>query len=147
MTEKTSKKRYFRLMYGRTLRYFGSALPLCAIVGALYGDRLRFVFALCAAGGAFLCWGWFTYLCFTGWRLFGLDRTPGAKHVPFFHRREKKRIRPSFAMKEEDFDDDLSHAITLREEELDEYHRVRARWLARAFCGALLIAVSFFIRL
>lgn len=35
----------------------------------------------------------------------------------------------------------------LVEPDIYEYHRVRARWLARAFCGALLIAVSFFIRL
>ena len=144
--EKEREKRYLRLIYAKTLRYFAGALVLCAIVGSLYGDRLRFIFALCATGGLFLCWGWFTYLRFTGWRLFGLGQAPEAKPVPFFHRREKKRPRPSFAMREDDFDDDLSRATTLREEDFDAYHQAKARWLARALCGGLLIAASLFIR-
>lgn len=144
--DKTQRKRYLWLIYSRSLRYFSTALMLCAVVAALYGDRLHFVFALCAAGGILLAWGWFGYLHLTGFRLPGLKSTPGKQKVPYILRREKKRPhRPAFAMENDDFDDDLVQATTVREAEFSLRQAKMARILARLVCGALLFLISFFI--
>lgn len=143
MTE--TRKSWLRLLYAKTLRYFGTALAVCALIGGLFGDQLHFVFALCAVGGLALVWGWFTFLRADGMRLPGFGRMRETKKVPFFHQREKRLFRPSFAMKNEDFDDDLNLATTLREDQFDERLQNRARWLSRMLCGALLIGVSFLI--
>ena len=63
-------KRYIRLIYTKAFRYLGAVLVLCALIGGIYGNRLHFVFASCAAGSGFLCWGWFTHLKRTGFKLF-----------------------------------------------------------------------------
>ena len=80
--DKAQRKKFIRLVYAKTLRYFASALVLSAIIASFYGDRLHFVFALCALGGVFLAWGWFTYLYATGMRLPGWKTKPGKKKVP-----------------------------------------------------------------
>lgn len=48
-------KRYIRLIYTKAFWYLGAVLVLCALIGGIYGDRLYFVFASCAAGSGFLC--------------------------------------------------------------------------------------------
>ena len=144
--DKAQQKKYIRLIYGKTLRYFATALVLCAVVAAFYGDRLRFVFALCAAGGVFLAWGWFTWLHATGMRLPGFKSKPGKKKVPYILRREKQKPhRPAFAMDNDDFDDDLISATTAREEEFPKHLREKARSFSRMACGILLFLVSFLI--
>ena len=54
--DKAQRKKFIRLVYAKTLRYFAIALVLSAIIASFYGDRLHFVFALCALGGIFLAW-------------------------------------------------------------------------------------------
>ena len=144
--DKAQQKKYIRLIYGKTLRYFASALVLCAVVAAFYGDRLRFVFALCAAAGVFLAWGWFTWLYVTGMRLPGFKSKPGKKKVPYILRREKQKAhRPAFAMDNDDFDDDLVNATTAREEEFPKHLQQKARAFSRIACAILLFLVSFLI--
>ena len=145
--DKAQRKKYIRLIYTKALRYFATALVLCAIVAAFYGDRLRFVFALCAVGGVFLAWGWFTYLHLTGFRLPGLGTPPEKKKVPYILRKEKHRVhKPAFAMTNDDFDDDLVSATTVREAEFSKPQAQQARAWARVICGALLFLVSFLIQ-
>ena len=105
--DKAQRKKFIRLVYAKTLRYFAIALVLSAIIASFYGDRLHFVFALCALGGIFLAWGWFTYLHATGMRLPGWKTKPGKKKVPYILRKEKQKMhKPAFAMDNDDFDDD-----------------------------------------
>ena len=145
--DKAQRKKYIRLIYTKTLRYFATALVLCAIVAAFYGDRLRFIFALCAAGGVFLAWGWFTYLQMTGFRLPGLKGKPGKQKVPYILRKEKQKVhKPAFAMDNDDFDDDLVDATTVREAEFSKAQVQLARIWSRIICGGLLFLVSFVIQ-
>ncbi len=145
--DKAQRKKFIRLIYSKTLRYFTTALMLCAIAASFYGDRLRFIFALCAAGGVFLAWGWFTYLHATGFRLFGLKGKPGKKNVPYVLRREKEKPhRPAFAMENDAFDDDLVDATSAREEEFTKAQVAMARTWSRLACAALLFLVSFLIQ-
>lgn len=145
--DKAQRKKFIRLVYAKTLRYFASALVICAIVAAFYGDRLRFVFALCAAGGVFLAWGWFTYLHAAGMGLPGWKTKPGKQKVPYILRRDKQKLhRPAFAMDNDDFDDDLVDATTAREEEFDQPWRQKARVFSRLLCAALLFLASFVIK-
>ena len=143
-----TKNAYFRMVYARALRYLGGALVLAAVVGGLYQSRLYFVFACCAFGFSFLCWAWFSYMRQTGLRVFGFRPEGQAAKTPYVHRKDKEQRphRPSFAMDNMDFDDDLVRATTLDEELFDERRRGRARALARAACGVLLILVSFAVR-
>lgn len=145
--DKTQRKKFIRLVYAKTLRYFASALVLSAIIASFYGDRLHFVFALCALGGVFLAWGWFTYLYATGMRLPGWKTKPGKKKVPYILRKEKQKVhKPAFAMDNDDFDDDLVHATTAREEEFSKPWRDKARVFSRILCAILLFLVSFVIK-
>ncbi len=145
--DKAQRKKYIRLIYTKSLRYFATALVLCAVVAAFYGDRLRFVFALCAAGGVFLAWGWFTYLHLTGFHLPGFGRVSRRPKVPYILRKDKQPVhKPSFAMTNDDFDDDLVDATTVREAEFSDGQIKLARALSRLACGLLLFAVSFVIK-
>lgn len=145
--DKAQQKKYIRLIYGKTLRYFATALVLCAVVAAVYGDRLYFVFALCAAGGVFLAWGWFTWLHAAGMRLPGFGGKPGKRKVPYILRRQKQKThRPAFAMDNDDFDDDLVNATTAREEEFPKPLQQKARVLSRIACAVMLFLISFLIR-
>ena len=47
-------KRYIRLIYTKAFRYLGAVLVLCALIGGIYGNRLHFVFASCAAGSVMM---------------------------------------------------------------------------------------------
>ena len=146
--EALQKKRYFRLIYAKALHYFAYALAASAFIAGLYGGvRLYFVFALCAAGCAFLAWSWFTHLHAAGF--FHGDAWKKKRRrprVPYLHRRDKTKLRrPSFAMDNTDFDDDLVSATACNEAEFEPEQQERARVLARAACGLLLILVSLVI--
>ncbi|MEA5039119.1 MAG: hypothetical protein VB086_04695 [Clostridiaceae bacterium] len=139
-----TKRRYLRLIYARALHYLGGALVLAAIVAGLYHSRVYFVFACCAFGFAFFCWAWFSYMRLTGLRMFGFHPDRDTKRVPYVHRRFKERRphRPSFAMGNAEFDDDLVRATSADEELFSERQSVLARVWARVVCGALLVFVS-----
>ena len=145
--DKAQRKKFIRLVYAKTLRYFSTALVLSAVIAAFYRDRLHFVFALCAMGGIFLAWGWFTYLHATGMRLPGWKTKPGRQKVPYILRREKNKThRPAFAMHNDDFDDDLVNATTAREEDFSKPWQEKARVFSRLLCAVLLFLVSFVIK-
>jgi len=145
--DKAQRKKFIRLVYAKALRYFASSLVISAIVASLYGDRLHFVFALCALGGIFFAWGWFTYLHATGMRLPGWRTKSEKKKVPYILRKEKQKIhKPAFAMDHDDFDDDLVNATTAREEEFPKPWQDKARVFSRLLCAALLFLVSFVIK-
>lgn len=145
--DKTQRKKFIRLVYTRTLRYFATALVICAVIAAFYRDRLHFVFALCAVGGVFLAWGWFTYLHATGMRLPGFGSRPKQKKVPYVLRKEKQTLhKPAFAMTNDDFDDDLVDATTVREAEFSKPWQQKARVFSRLLCAVLLFLVSFVIK-
>lgn len=144
--EKAQRKRYIRLIYAKALRCFSAALVICAIAATLCGDRLHFVFALCAIGGILFAWSWFGYMHLTGFLLPGLKSTPGRQKVPYILRREKRRLhRPAFAMENDDFDDDLVQATSIQEGAFSHRQTQLARILARLLCGVLLFLLSFFI--
>lgn len=146
--DKALKKRYMRLIYAGAFRYLGIVLVLCAIIGALYKSRMYFVFALCAGGGFFIAWGWFTYLAITGMKVPGFGKLPQQKKkVPYMYRKDKSSHRkPSFAMSSEDFDDDLNDGVSLSEDDFTEDQQKRIRMWRRLACGALLFLISFIIK-
>ena len=94
-----------------------------------------------------ICWGWFTYLKMTGMRFFRRGTENGKPKVPYLHRRfkEKKPHRPSFRMDSADFDDDLTSATMVSEEQFPLKQQNAAAAIARAACGVLLVILSFFI--
>ena len=146
--EAIQRKRYFRLIYSKTLSYFAWALVGSALVAGIYGERVYFVFALCAAGCVVLAWSWFTHLRAEGFRLPAFWARKAKRSVPYIHRRDKTKLhRPSFAMDNTDFDDDLVSATACNEEEFERKQRDKARVLARAACGLLLFLVSLAIKL
>ena len=145
--ERNQKKKFIRLVYTRTLRYFSVSLVLSAVIAAFYGDRLHFVFALCAMGGVFLAWGWFTYLRAVEMRLPGFGHRTEWKKVPYILRKEKQKLhKPAFAMTNDDFDDDLVNATTAREEEFSKPWQEKGRVFSRILCAVLLFLVSFVIK-
>ena len=141
------KKRYFRLICQRTFRYLGTALVIAMLTGTLLGGGIYMVSALCAAGFVMICWGWFTYLKMTGMRPFGHSFGKVKPKVPWMHRRfrENRPHRPSFRMDSADFDDDLTSATMVSEEDFSEKQQDAARAIARVVCGVLLVILSFFI--
>ena len=141
------KKRYFRLICQRTFRDLGTALVIAMLTGTLLGGGIYMVSALCAAGFVMICWGWFTYLKMTGMRPFGRSFGKVKPKVPWLHRRfrENRPHRPSFRMDSADFDDDLTSATMVSEEDFSEKQQDAARAIARAVCGVLLVILSFFI--
>lgn len=145
--EAAQQKRYLRLIYAKALRYFAFALTASALIAGLYGGvRAYFVFALCAAGCAFLAWSWFAHLRAAGFRLPGLGKRKEKRRVPYVHRRDKTKLhRPSFAMDNADFDDDLVPATACNAEEFEPEQRERVLVLARAACGLLVLLVSLII--
>ena len=70
-----TKSRSRRLIYALSMRYLGIALVCCAAAGGAFRSRMYFVFSLCAAGGIFLAWGWFSYLAVTGLKVPGRPPT------------------------------------------------------------------------
>ena len=142
--EKTS----FRLaLMRRTFSYIGIGLVCSALVGGLYGDRLHFVWALCAAGAILFAMGWFEYLRATDSlpRLFRKKRQK--PKTPYVWRKEKqsKHHKPSFMQNAEDFEDDLTPYTTADEEIFSAKLRSRAIIISRMTAGALLFLASFII--
>jgi len=141
------KRRFFRLIYRRTFHDLGTALVIALLLGTLLGGGFYLVSALCAAGFVQIAWGWFTHLKRSGMRPWGRLSAPKKPKVPWLHQRLKQqRIhRPSFRMDSADFDDDLTSATIVNEEDFSERQQLLAASIARAASGALLVLFSFFI--
>ena len=147
--QQDERKKYTRLIYKSTFRYLGVLLVISLLIGTLLGGGIYMVHALCAFGFVMICWGWFTYLKMTGMRPFGRNPNKKKAKVPYFHKKEKgqKPHRPSFRMDSKDFDDDLTSATVAAEEEFTEKQADKARAIARAACGIIMVIISFFIPL
>lgn len=141
------RKRFFRLIFGRTFRCLGIALVISLVAGTLLGGGFYTVSALCACGFVMIAWGWFTHLKKTGMQPFGRSSAAKKTSVPWMHRRFKNRRthRPSFRMDSADFDDDLTSATMVSEEKFDEKQQLTAAAVSRVICGVLLVIFSFFI--
>ena len=141
------KRRYTRLIYAGTFKWFAVGLVISVMIGALYGDQMYTVWALCAVGSVFISWGWFIYLRLDGMRIFGFKPNPKERKVPYFHQRfkEKRPYRPAFRKDSADFDDDLNDATLIDAERFTERQQEMARVLERVIAGGLLFAVSFHI--
>ena len=147
--EGEEKKRFWRYVYALAFRYFGASLVCCAIIAGIARSRVYFVFALCAAGGVFLAWGWFTHLKNTGFKLEGAGELPKTKkRAPYMLRRDKTRWqKPAFARTNEDFEDDISDRTAVSAEAFSAGLQGTARMIARFACSALLFAASLLVRL
>lgn len=143
--DKRDRQQYIRLIYGRTFSYLGIMCVIALLVGALLGGGVFMVNAMCAFGFVMLCWGWFTYLKMTGMRPFRLRTREKKAKIPYILRRfkEKKWHKPSFRMESEDFDDDLTSSTVAKEENFTQKQVDTARAIARAVCGAIMVAISF----
>lgn len=143
----SERKRYLRLVYARTFKWLAAGLVLSAVIGALYGDRMYTVWALCAVGSVFVCWGWFIYLRLDGMRVFGFKPNPKQKKVPYIHQRfkEKRPYRPAFRKDSADFDDDLNDATLVDAERFTERQQEMVRVWERIVAGVLLVLLSFVI--
>lgn len=141
------KRRYTRLIYAGTFKWFAVGLVISVMIGALYGDQMYTVWALCAVGSVFISWGWFIYLRLDGMRIFGFKPNPKERKVPYFHQRfkEKRPYRPAFRKDSADFDDDLNDATLIDAERFTERQQEMARVLERVIAGVLLSAVSFLV--
>ncbi|GEM_PF-433606 len=143
-----TKSRSRRLIYALSMRYLGIALVCCAAAGGAFRSRMYFVFSLCAAGGIFLAWGWFSYLAVTGLKVPGAGSLPKARpDVPYSLRQKKRRWqKPAFARTDADFEDDLTARTHVSEGEFDELQLRAVRIRARLLCSAALFALSLIIR-
>lgn len=141
------KRKYIRLTYACTCKWLAVGLVLSAIIGALYGDRMYTVWALCAVGSVLVCWGWFIYLRLDGMRIFGFKPNPKQKNVPYIHRRfkKKKSYRPAFRKDSSDFDDDLNDVTLVDAGSFTERQQEMVRVWERVVAGVLLIIISFLI--
>ena len=147
--EEQEKKHFRRVILRRTMSYTGIGLVTAALVGGLYGDRLHFTWALCAAGGLFLAWGWFTYLAsdpssvLSRWKMKRKNKT----EVPYALRRgeaKKHPAKPAFLRGNEDFDDDLAARTAVDWEILSGKEKTKALIASRIAAAALLFLISLF---
>ncbi len=143
-----AEKRTYRLILTRrTFACLGTALVLSAVVGGLYGDRMHFVWSLCAAGAILIALGWWEYLKVTETLHFLKKRKAKKVKAPFSLRKNKGSTahKPAFLQKAEDFEDDLTPQTTADEELFSEKERQYALVLSRIAAGVLLLITSFFI--
>lgn len=141
------KKTLRLIIFRRTFSYLGTGLVCSAVVGGLYGDRLHFIWALCAAGALLFAFGWLEYLKMTD-------------SLPFFHRSKRKKVKtpyiwrdkkqqkrhkPAFMQNAEDFEDDLTPETTPDMEMLSQKRRSAVLIVSRMIAGVLLILISFVI--
>ena len=142
--EAASDRRWRLLVYRGAMRSCGVALMLCALVGGLYGSRVYFIFALCAAGALMLL---------SAWRWWGrlrdgrpIRRNEG--NTPFIWRRDKrlKPHKPAFIRDGMDFDDDLTPLTTAREEGFSDAQALLARAASALLAAALLFALSLILQ-
>jgi hypothetical protein len=152
--EKTSspltdrEKKTLRLIFlRRTFSYLGTGLVCSAIVGGLYGDRLHFIWALCAVGAILIAFGWLTYLKMTDSLPFFHKSAPKKVRTPYIWRSQKqqKRHKPAFMQSAEDFEDDLTPETTADMETLSQSRRYAILVISRMAAGLLLILISFII--
>ncbi len=143
MMERMAKRHYFRLIYRKTFHYLVTALVVCPIMGAFYGDRLYLIYALCAYGTVLIGWGWVTYLAMHGQPLF--CRVKRNRRIPYMYRTYKgyRRNGPSFSKDFRDFDDDLVRASVVDEYFFSKTQVAIAKTLSRMSCGTMLIIISF----
>ena len=141
------RRKYIRLTYARTCKWLAVGLVMSVIIGALYGERMYTVWALCAVGSVFVCWGWFIYLRLDGMRIFGFKPNPKQKKVPYIHRRfkEKRSYRPAFCKDSTDFDDDLNDATLVDAGRFTERQQEMVRVWERVIAGVLLVVISFLV--
>ena len=144
-----AEKRTYRLvLFRRTFAYLGTGLVVSALIGGLYGDRMHFIWALCAIGAVLIAFGWWEYLRVTDTLHFLAKRKKKDKEkVPYALRKEKEKRahKPAFLQKAEDFEDDLTPYTTADEEILSEKRRRYALVISRMAAGAILLILSFFI--
>ena len=141
------KKTLRLILLRRTFSYLGTGLVCSAVVGGLYGDRLHFVWALCAAGAIFIAFGWLEYLKMTdSLPLFRKSKRKKTK-APYIWRNQKqqKPHKPAFMQNAEDFEDDLTSETTPDMERLSQKQRSAALVVSRIAAGLLLIIISFII--
>ena len=141
------KKTLRLILLRRTFSYLGTGLVCSAVVGGLYGDRLHFVWALCAAGAIFIAFGWLEYLKMTDSLPFlGKSKRKKTK-APYIWRNQKqqKHHKPAFLQNAEDFEDDLTPETTPDMELLSQKQRSAALVVSRIAAGLLLIIISFVI--
>ena len=141
------RRKYIRLTYARTCKWLAVGLVMSLIIGALYGERMYTVWALCAVGSVFVCWGWFIYLRLDGMRIFGFKPNPKQKKVPYIHRRfkGKRSYRPAFRKDSTDFDDDLNDATLVDAGRFTERQQEMVRVWERVIAGVLLVVISFLV--
>ena len=144
MMRECFRDRKWRLMvFRKAMAVLAATLALCALVGGLYGQRVYFTFALCAAGILLAARAWFGYCR-------GKDGGGSARKtvkVPWMLRRDPSRRahRPAFRMNSEDFDDDLTPYTVAREEDFPEKWQWAGALAADGLAAAILFAVSFLI--
>jgi len=144
------EKQVFRLvLIRRMFGYLSTGLVISAILGGLYGDRLHFIWGLCASGAVCIAMGWWEYLRLTDSLPFGRRKKEKKLSVPYILRKEKekKRHKPAFMQNAEDFEDDLTPYTTADLEVLSEKKRSHALIAARLISGVLLFVLSFVIHL
>ena len=141
------KKKYRLVLLRRTFSYLSAGLVLSAVIGGLYGDRMHFIWALCASGAVLIGMGWWEYLRVTESFSFIGRKKAKKEEVPYSLRKEKekKRHKPAFLQKSEDFEDDLTPYTAV---DTDFFTEKQLSWslvIARIAAGVLLFAASFVI--
>ena len=141
------KKTLRLILFRRTFSYLGTGLVCSAVVGGLYGDRLHFIWALCAAGAIFIAFGWIEYLKMTDSLPFFHKTKRKKAKTPYIWRNDKqqKRHKPAFMQNAEDFEDDLTPETTADMEQLSKKQRSAALIVSRIAAGLLLIIISLVI--
>lgn len=141
------KKTLRLILFRRTFSYLGTGLVLSALVGGLYGDRMHFIWALCAGGMLLIAFGWLEYLKMTDSLPFAHKTKRKKAKTPYIWRRDKqqKRYKPAFLQTAEDFEDDLTPETTPDMELLSQRQRSAALIVSRMLAGLLLILLSFVI--
>ena len=143
-----AEKRTYRLiLFRRTFSCLGIGLVVSALIGGLYGDRMHFIWALCAVGGILLALGWWEYLKVTETLHFLSRKKEKKQKIPFALRKDKeiRAHKPAFLQKAEAFEDDLTPYTTADEEIFSEKRRRYALVISRMAAGAILLILSFFI--
>ena len=141
------KKTMRLILFRRTFSYLGTGLVCSALVGGLYGDRLHFVWALCAVGAILIAFGWLEYLKMTDSLPFFHKAKRKKIQTPYIWRKDKqqRRYKPAFLQRSEDFEDDLTPETTPDMELLTQKRRSAVLVVSRMLAGVLLILISFVI--
>lgn len=141
------KKKYRLVLLRRTFSYLSVGLVLSAVIGGLYGDRMHFIWALCASGAVLIAMGWWEYLRVTDSLSFIGRKKQKKEEVPYSLRKEKekKRHKPAFMQRAEDFEDDLTPYTAVDTDLFTEKQLTWSLVISRIAAGVLLFAASFVI--